>query len=90
MLRAPEPRPLLPGDDAVGSQYDFDSTVTFPGADAVEAVYRHGANGSDHLWVTAAAPKSALGPQVPPELGQQPAESERPWSYAGELPTTGR
>ncbi|WP_123536838.1 hypothetical protein [Halosimplex salinum] len=74
-LREVEPPLLAPGDDSVGRQYALDSAVTFPEAEAVEAVYRHEANGSDHLWVTAAAEESSLGPEVPPEPAEQPAET---------------
>ena len=69
------PRPLVPGDDHLGRQYHFDSAVAFPEANAVEAVYRHGTNGSDHLWITVATPESDLGPAVPPEPARQPAET---------------
>ncbi|QLH79691.1 hypothetical protein HZS55_21400 [Halosimplex rubrum] len=70
-----DPRLLTPDDDAVGAAYALDSAVTFPESRAIEAVYRHTGNGSDHLWVTAAAPDSDLGPDVPPEPADQPAET---------------
>ncbi|WP_436926008.1 hypothetical protein [Halosimplex amylolyticum] len=68
-----EPRLLGPAEGGVGAAFALDSAVTFPEADAVEAVYRHEANGSDHLWITAAAPDSALAPELPPEPADQPA-----------------
>ncbi|WP_415378946.1 hypothetical protein [Halosimplex sp. TS25] len=73
-----EPQLLVPGESDgserdVGGEFALDSVVAFPGADAVEAVYRHEATGSDHLWITAAAPDSALAPELPPEPADQPA-----------------
>ena len=66
-------RPLVPS----GGPYLLDSAVAFPRADAVECVYRHEANGSDHLWLSAAAEGSTLAPAVPPEPSDQTAESRR-------------
>jgi hypothetical protein len=79
-----EPRLLVPGDDGPGAAYALDSAVTFPERDAVEAVYRHGGTGSDHLWITAAAPDSDLGPDVPPEPADQPAETRETVDVRGE------
>lgn len=67
----PIARPLVPaGDDA----FLLDSALAFPDADAVEVVFRRRANGSDHLWVTAAAEGSPLAPAVPPEPADQSCE----------------
>lgn len=69
---APSVRVLVPGDGA-GDRFVLDSALAFPGADAVEAVFRNRANGSDHLWLVAAAEGSPLAPDLPPEPADQPA-----------------
>ncbi|WP_436928449.1 hypothetical protein [Halosimplex halobium] len=79
-----DPQLLVPGDDGVGAAYALDSAVTFPDSGAVEAVYRREDNGSDHLWITAAAPDSELGPDVPPEPADQPAETRETVELRGE------
>ncbi|WP_459193137.1 hypothetical protein [Halosimplex sp. J119] len=78
-----EPQVLGPGDDEAGTQFALDSAATFPGAGAVEAVYRHESNGSDHLWITAATEDSALGPDLPPEPADQPATTREPVELRG-------
>jgi hypothetical protein len=83
-LRDAEPRLLVPSGDGPGAAYALDSAVTFPEHDAVEAVYRHESNGSDHLWITAATPESDLGPAVPPEPADQPAETRETVDLRGE------
>ncbi|QPV61529.1 hypothetical protein I7X12_12210 [Halosimplex litoreum] len=83
-LRDAEPRLLVPSGDGPGAAYALDSAVTFPEHDAVEAVYRHEGNESDHLWITAAAPESDLGPEVPPEPADQPAETRETVDLRGE------
>jgi hypothetical protein len=65
--------PLVPS----GDEFVFDSAVTFPGTGAVECVFRHRANGSDHLWLSAAAEGSSLAPEIPPEPADQSAETRR-------------
>lgn len=62
--------PLSPVD----GEFQFDSAVAFPGAEAIELVFRNRANGSDHLWILAAAEQSPLAPPIPPEPSAQPAE----------------
>lgn len=64
--------PLVPADE-----YAFDSAVAFPEAAAVECLFRHRANGSDHLWLTAATEGSPLAPDLPPEPADQAAETRR-------------
>ncbi|WP_277553798.1 hypothetical protein [Halobaculum limi] len=72
-LAGPSPpadvRPLVP----TGERFVFDSALAFPDADAVECVFRARENGSDHLWLTAAAEGSPLAPDLPPEPADQPA-----------------
>lgn len=63
--------PLVPA----GEEYVLDSAVAFP--DAVECVFRHRANGSDHLWLTAAREDSPVAPAIPPEPADQTAEVRR-------------
>ncbi|MWG36035.1 hypothetical protein [Halomarina oriensis] len=78
-----DPRSLvsLVGDDPVetlqppGERYVFDSAVAFPEHDAVEAVFRHRENGTDHLWLTATSADSPLAPTLPPEPADQSAET---------------
>lgn len=65
--------PLVPS----GTAYALDSAVAFPRAEAVECVFRHRANGSDHLWLTAAAEGSPLAPTLPPDPADQAAETRR-------------
>ncbi|WP_435062864.1 hypothetical protein [Halobaculum sp. EA56] len=72
LARDPPVRPLVPASDDV---FLFDSALAFPEADAVECVFRNRANGSDHLWITAAAEGSPLAPDLPPEPADQPAET---------------
>ncbi|QLH84673.1 hypothetical protein [Halosimplex pelagicum] len=79
-----DPELLVPGDDEPGVDYALDSAATFPDSGAVEAVFRHERNGSDHLWITAAAPDSDLGPDVPPEPADQPAETREAIELRGE------
>ncbi|MXR42438.1 hypothetical protein GRX01_13950 [Halobaculum sp. WSA2] len=67
----PPARPLVPGDD---DAFVLDSALAFPDADAVEVLFRSRANGSDHLWITAAAEGSPLAPAVPPEPADQSCE----------------
>lgn len=62
--------PLVPAD-----RYVLDSAAVFPGADAIECVFRDVRNGSDHLWLTAARADAPLAPSVPPEPSDQPAET---------------
>lgn len=62
---------LVPPSDT----YRFDSAVSFPEHDAVEAVFRHPENGSDHLWLTVAPADSSLAPTLPPEPADQTAET---------------
>lgn len=69
--------PLVPG----GSPYALDSAVAFPGG--VECVFRHRANGSDHLWLTAAREDSPVAPAVPPDPAAQHAETRRPVERRG-------
>ena len=83
-FQATEPALLVPGDDSVGGTYAFDSAVTFPNTGGVEAVYRHDANRSDHLWITAATGDSPLGPDVPPAPANQPAENRETVELRGE------
>lgn len=64
-------QPLVPGDDV----YTFDSAVAFPDASAVESVFRHRSNGSDHLWLTAAAEDSPMASAMPPDPADQAAET---------------
>lgn len=71
--------PLAP----TGGAFALDSAVAFDDAVAVESVYRHRANGSDHCWLVAAAPGSPLAPAVPPEPADQPAESRRAVALRG-------
>ncbi|ELZ27500.1 hypothetical protein C475_06260 [Halosimplex carlsbadense 2-9-1] len=78
------PALLVPGDDGTGADYALDSAATFPDSGAVEAVYRRASNGSDHLWITAAAPDSELGPAVPPEPADQPAQTRETVELRGE------
>lgn len=79
-----DPELLVPGGDQIGQAYAFDSAVTFPDSGAAEAIYRHEANRSDHLWITAAAAESPLGPAVPPEPVDQPAETRETVEVRGE------
>jgi len=83
-LGAVEPQLVVPGDDGPGADYALDSAVTFPESGAVEAIFRHEGNGSDHLWITAAAHDSDLGPAVPPEPADQPAETREAMELRGE------
>lgn len=69
----PPARPLVPS----GDRFRLDSAVAFPGGDAVECVFRRRENGSDHLWLTAAAPDSPLAPSRPPDPSEQSAETRR-------------
>ncbi|UIP00573.1 hypothetical protein Hbl1158_04205 [Halobaculum sp. CBA1158] len=71
LSRDPPARPLVPASDDV---FALDSALAFPDADAVECVFRNRANGSDHLWITAAAEGSRLAPDIPPEPADQPCE----------------
>lgn len=66
-------QPLVPP----GEKYDLDSAVVFPERDAMECVYRHVENSSDHLWLTAAAEGSPLAPSMPPDPSDQAAEIRR-------------
>ncbi|UPV76403.1 hypothetical protein M0R89_19780 (plasmid) [Halorussus limi] len=68
--RSPVPA-LLP----TGDRFVLDSALAFTEADAVEAVFRHRANASDHLWLTAADAGSPLAPSLPPEASDQSAEA---------------
>jgi len=72
-------QPLVPG----GESFALDSTVAFDDAEAVECLYRHRSNGSDHLWLTAAAEDSPLAPDVPPEPAGQAAEVRRTLDLRG-------
>lgn len=65
--------PPVPALVPAGDQFGFDSALAFRGADAVECVFRHRENASDHLWLTAAEPDSPLAPELPPEPSDQPA-----------------
>ena len=65
--------PLVPN----GEQFVLDSAVAFPGVSAIECVFRHRENGSDHLWLSAAAQDSPLAPSIPPEPADQSAETRR-------------
>ncbi|QLG61848.1 hypothetical protein [Halorarum salinum] len=73
LARDPPVRPLLPRNDG----YVFDSAVAFPDADAIECVFRRRGNGSDHLWLAAAAEGSPFAPDLPPEPADQSAETRR-------------
>lgn len=75
---------LVPAADGPGGRYRLDSAATFAECGAAEAVFRHVGNGSDHLWITAAEPESDLGPAVPPEPAEQPAESRETVDLRGE------
>lgn len=57
--------------------FAFDSAVAFPEHDALEIVYRNRANGSDHLWLSAAATESELAPENPPAPADQSAKLRR-------------
>lgn len=72
-------RPLVPPGDA----FALDSAVAFDDHDAVECLFRHHANGSDHLWLTAAGGESPLAPALPPEPADQAAETRRPVDLRG-------
>lgn len=65
----PPVEPLVPP----GDEFVFDSALAFRDADAVECVFRHRGNASDHLWLTAATPDSPLAPDLPPEPSDQSA-----------------
>jgi hypothetical protein len=65
----PPVAPLIPQSD----QFVLDSALAFPGADAIECVFRNRANASDHLWLTAAEEGSSLAPELPPEPSDQSA-----------------
>lgn len=69
-LATAPPVPVLVPD---GDRFLFDSALAFRSADAVECVFRHRENASDHLWLTAAAPDSPLAPALPPEPSDQRA-----------------
>ncbi|WP_348612473.1 hypothetical protein [Halobaculum rarum] len=71
LARDPPVRPLVPASD---DAFLLDSALAFPDADAVEVVLRSRANGSDHLWITAAAEGSPLAPAIPPEPADQSCE----------------
>jgi len=71
LARDPPARPLVPASD---DAFLLDSALAFPDADALEVVLRNRANGSDHLWITAAAEGSPLAPDLPPEPADQPCE----------------
>lgn len=64
---------LLPPEE----RFAIDSAVAFPDDNAVECVFRNRRDGSDHLWVTAAAEGSSLAPSIPPEPADQSAETRR-------------
>jgi len=70
-------RALVPADSGAspGGRFALDSALAFPEADAMEAVFRNRANGSDHLWLTAAAEGSPLAPSLPPDPSDQSAET---------------
>jgi len=72
LTRDPPVRPLVPASDDV---FVLDSALAFPEAAAVECVFRNRANGSDHLWITAAAEGSPLAPDLPPDPADQSAET---------------
>ena len=80
-LREDPPVPtLVPAgtfDDSATSdnQFVLDSALAFPEADALEAVFRNRANGSDHLWLLATDEESRLAPSLPPEPSDQSAET---------------
>jgi hypothetical protein len=66
---------LVPG----GDRFLFDSALAFRGADALECVFRHRENASDHLWLTAAGSDSPLAPDLPPEPSDQQAATRDPF-----------
>lgn len=72
-------QPLVPAEEA----FVFDSAVAFPEAEAVECLFRYRANGSDHLWLTAATEGSPLTPDLPPEPADQAAATREPVELRG-------
>lgn len=71
--------PLAPPEDS----FVLDSAVAFPDDDAIECVFRHRKNASDHLWLTAVDEESRLAPSMPPEPADQPAETRRAITLRG-------